>query len=162
MLMDTLRRLSVTLTNPGKAHVAYSWAWQRQDAAGGAAAGATGPSVGTLEAPEPSSASMKGMASLMLRSGPGGTGSSKAGPLPALFDVMPIRGSLGPGESERVEVSFFGYPGVKASALAVCHVEDGPDYQVRDGARCMARMQCRCEGRARRAALGSRSHLSSS
>lgn len=60
-----------------------------------------------------------------------GTSRPSAAPQPRqLFDILPIRGCLAPGESEQVEVSFFAFPGVKAAATAVCHVQDGPDYQV--------------------------------
>jgi len=136
--MDTLRRLSVKLTNPGKAHVNYSWAWLQQDAT-------TSGAAQLLDSPEPSSVTLVGAATAVggtanraastlgsaSRFGGGSVGaaSSKAAP-PQLFDVLPIRGCLGPGESETAEVSFYGYPGVKATAMAVCHVADGPDYQV--------------------------------
>lgn len=52
-------------------------------------------------------------------------------PLHQLFDLLPICGSLEPGQSESVEVSFFAKAGIPPAAVtAVCHVEDGPDYQV--------------------------------
>ncbi len=139
VLTDTLCRRSVTLTNPGKAHVNYSWSWLRQDPASSAAP--TGSSL--LDKPEPSSMTIGGKGGLVSSlatssrfggasacGGSVGAASCKAAP-PQLFDVLPIRGSLGPGESEVAEVSFYGYPGVKAAAVAVCHVTDGPDYQVR-------------------------------
>lgn len=137
MLLDTLRRESVTLTNPGKARVDFSWAWQTP-AAGGALA-----AVAERSSPEPerSVAALAGALRGSLKGGEGrfagvaagslGAPSSKAAPPRPAFDILPIRGSLAPGERQEVEVSFYGYPGVRAAATAVCHVEGGPDYQVR-------------------------------
>ena len=51
-------------------------------------------------------------------------------PAVQLFDILPIKGSLRPGESEVVNFSFFAFPGVKASAVAMCQVEGGPTYNV--------------------------------
>lgn len=137
VLTDTLRRQTVVLTNPGKARVAFSWAWQRGDGSGG-----SGPA---LEGPEPSGGTLAG--ALLRGSMKGGAGyapsigyaptaaaaSSKAPPPRPAFDILPISGALGPGESQAVEVSFYGYSGAKAAAAAVCHVEGGPDYQVGPG-----------------------------
>lgn len=46
------------------------------------------------------------------------------------FDILPIKGLLKPGDVENMEFSYFAYPSLKASGLAVCHVEGGPDYEV--------------------------------
>jgi hydrocephalus-inducing protein len=136
VLMDTLRRATLTLTNPGKAAVEYSWAWLRQDAL------APSPAAANLDGPEPSSAALGGAATPSVGArGPltalgsarfaGSVAASSVAALPgALFDLLPIRGRLAPGESESVEVSFYGLPGVKATALAACRVVDGPEYQV--------------------------------
>lgn len=51
-------------------------------------------------------------------------------PATQLFDIMPIKGVLRPGENEIVTFAFFAYPGVKASVNAMCIVEGGPSYQV--------------------------------
>jgi len=48
-----------------------------------------------------------------------------------VFDVVPIRSSLGIGESEEVEFVFFGHKGRTAKATAICIVEDGPEYRVK-------------------------------
>lgn len=59
--------------------------------------------------------------------------STTKAPRPApgqLFDILPIHGTLEPGQKEQVEFSFFAFPGVKATAQAVCSVVDGPVYQV--------------------------------
>jgi hydrocephalus-inducing protein len=46
------------------------------------------------------------------------------------FDILPLRGSFGPGESHTVEVCYYATPGQRASATAVCQVEGGPSYRV--------------------------------
>jgi hydrocephalus-inducing protein len=48
-----------------------------------------------------------------------------------IFDIVPIRSSLGVGESEQVEFVFFGHKGRGAKAVATCIVEDGPEYKVK-------------------------------
>ncbi len=69
------------------------------------------------------------------RRGPGTTLALQARqpkpPAIQLFDVLPIKGVLRPGESVVTTFSFFAYPGVKASVTAMCLVEGGPTYQVR-------------------------------
>lgn len=139
MLSDTLRRVTVTLTNRGKARVDYSWAWLRPDGPGAAAPAQSLSGPGALDGPEPSAATVgSGVAARLAiaqsaRVGGGSisAGSSKAPQLSSsAFDLLPIRGSLGAGESESAEVSFYAYPGCRAAAVAVCHVAGGPDYQV--------------------------------
>lgn len=58
------------------------------------------------------------------------TKAAQGPPASQLFDILPIHGSLAPGESARTEFSFFAHPGAKVSAVAVCRVEEGPAYQV--------------------------------
>eukprot|EP01065_Artemidia_motanka_P026772 TRINITY_DN32019_c0_g1_i1.p1 TRINITY_DN32019_c0_g1~~TRINITY_DN32019_c0_g1_i1.p1 ORF type:complete len:3749 (+),score=1074.75 TRINITY_DN32019_c0_g1_i1:85-11331(+) len=53
-----------------------------------------------------------------------------AGPSAGLFDVLPIRGFLRPGEAERVEFVFHAQSAVRARAQAVLLVEGGPEYPV--------------------------------
>lgn len=58
-------------------------------------------------------------------------GGSNKGLTPCnLFDILPIEGTLGPGQTELVDFSFYSYPGVKSTASAVCTVEGGPAYEV--------------------------------
>ena len=47
-----------------------------------------------------------------------------------VFDVLPIRGELAPGEEEEVEISYFAQAHSKIRAVAVCEVEGGPAYEV--------------------------------
>lgn len=125
--------MQVTVTNPGMARVEYSWAWLRGNEDDGAATEATSPEPD----PPPSAArSLLGPAGVRsalassARYAPSVAPTSASAPGAPLFDLMPIRGVLGPGESEVLEVSFYGFPGCKAAATAVCHVVDGPDYEV--------------------------------
>ena len=71
------------------------------------------------------------IASTLKSSKSGGSGSGAPKPPPEqLFDILPIKGLLRPGETETVNFSFFAFPGVKASASALCLVEGGPNYTV--------------------------------
>ena len=47
-----------------------------------------------------------------------------------VFDILPLSGFLQPGESENVEFIFNSVVNRKVKAVAVCHVEGGPDYEV--------------------------------
>ncbi|KAJ3408149.1 hypothetical protein HDU80_006663 [Chytriomyces hyalinus] len=47
-----------------------------------------------------------------------------------VFDILPMRGVLFAGESETVEVSFFGHPNNTFSAVALCDVSGGPKYEL--------------------------------
>ncbi|EFJ42226.1 hypothetical protein VOLCADRAFT_67248 [Volvox carteri f. nagariensis] len=102
VLLDTTRRVPVRVTNTSNVDVVYSWAWDK----------------GSVQE------DVNSVASMSLRQG-------RPKPPPTqLFDVMPIRGVLRPGEAETMTFSFFAYPGVKASCSAVCQVEGGPAYTV--------------------------------
>ncbi|XP_014668502.1 PREDICTED: LOW QUALITY PROTEIN: hydrocephalus-inducing protein homolog [Priapulus caudatus] len=50
--------------------------------------------------------------------------------IPEVFDILPLRGSLQPGESDVVTLSFFGHEDVVATALAACEVDGGPTYEL--------------------------------
>uniref|UniRef100_A0A0G4I9B7 HYDIN/VesB/CFA65-like Ig-like domain-containing protein n=1 Tax=Chromera velia CCMP2878 TaxID=1169474 RepID=A0A0G4I9B7_9ALVE len=56
------------------------------------------------------------------------------GPLPVelneVFDILPLRGRLEPGQTERISVSYFAFPNRKVSTTAVCSVRGGPEYEV--------------------------------
>jgi hydrocephalus-inducing protein len=47
-----------------------------------------------------------------------------------VFDILPLSGYLQPGESENVEFIYNSVANHKGKAIAVCHVEGGPDYEV--------------------------------
>lgn len=44
-------------------------------------------------------------------------------PLNEIFDILPIRATLDPGEQELVEVSYYAFPGYAVKATAVCRVQ---------------------------------------
>jgi Flagellar-associated PapD-like len=47
-----------------------------------------------------------------------------------LFDILPVKGKLRPGESETVEFLYHASSGLKHKALAVCDVDGGPEYEI--------------------------------
>ncbi|KAJ3074073.1 hypothetical protein HDU98_012192 [Podochytrium sp. JEL0797] len=47
-----------------------------------------------------------------------------------VFDILPVRSFLMAGQSEEVEVSFYGHPNSSFSATVVCDVFGGPDYEL--------------------------------
>lgn len=51
-------------------------------------------------------------------------------PINQLFDILPVKGKLSPGETETVEFSYHSGEGSRHTAIAVCSVEGGPDYEV--------------------------------
>ena len=51
-------------------------------------------------------------------------------PVNSVFDLVPFRGVIAPGATERAEVLFNGVPGRKMTATAVCQVDGGPEYPL--------------------------------
>ncbi len=114
VLSDTTRRIPVKITNSSNVDVVYKWMWEadsfKEDA-------------NSLASFSQQSKGSKG----------GVAASSSRAPAPSaelLFDVLPIKGALRPGESEVVVFSFFAFPGVQCQATATCAVEGGPSYMV--------------------------------
>ena len=110
VLNETVRKVYLLITNTSKVDARYDWVFEDDGRA---------PATDGHDSP-PSSP---------LRAGPG-----SVSPLPAqaanVFDVLPIRGFLRPGESERVEFLYHGHAQRRLKATAVCAVEGGPDYPV--------------------------------
>ena len=48
-----------------------------------------------------------------------------------IFDILPLHGTLLPGESQEVQFTFYGYTGIATECVAACKVDGGPTYQVR-------------------------------
>ena len=137
VLNDTTKRETFTVTNSGHVPARYEWvfdAYEDEDAdederssiapeesfdsrvSGGDAGGA-------LAARRARRKSRRGGASKR------GTPLKTAAP-EQVFDVLPIRGLLQPGETETVEISYFARADSKIEAFAVCEVEGGPSYDV--------------------------------
>ena len=48
-------------------------------------------------------------------------------PVNQVFDILPIRSMLKPGESEDVEFVYYGHNNRRFKGMAVCEVEGGPE-----------------------------------
>ena len=47
-----------------------------------------------------------------------------------IFDISPFYGSLHPGESQNLTVTYYGHKEIKAHVKAVCEIKNGPDYEM--------------------------------
>jgi hypothetical protein len=47
-----------------------------------------------------------------------------------IFDISPLYGSLHPGESQSLTVTYYGHKEISAHVKAVCQIKDGPDYEL--------------------------------
>ncbi len=47
-----------------------------------------------------------------------------------IFDISPLYGSLHPGESQRLTVTYFGHKEIKAYVKAFCEIKNGPEYEL--------------------------------
>ena len=52
-------------------------------------------------------------------------------PINEVFDILPLNGTLEPGQSEQVEYVFYGVPNQVFKTTAICQVEGGPEYEVK-------------------------------
>ena len=48
-----------------------------------------------------------------------------------IFDITPIYGTLQPGESEKVTLTFYGHANIGSEVCAVCEVDGGPSYEIK-------------------------------
>uniref|UniRef100_H2YKD6 Uncharacterized protein n=1 Tax=Ciona savignyi TaxID=51511 RepID=H2YKD6_CIOSA len=48
-----------------------------------------------------------------------------------VFDILPLYGTLEPGETQRVTFTYYGHADVGCNARAVCEVQGGPKYDVK-------------------------------
>ena len=51
-------------------------------------------------------------------------------PVNQVFDILPIRSYLRPGESEDIEFVYYGHSNRRFKGLTVCEVEGGPEYEI--------------------------------
>lgn len=47
-----------------------------------------------------------------------------------IFDISPLYGSLHPGESQELKITYTGHKEIKAYVRAVCEVRNGPTYEL--------------------------------
>lgn len=47
-----------------------------------------------------------------------------------IFDISPLYGSLHPGESQDLTITYYGHKEIKAYVRAVCEVKNGPSYEM--------------------------------
>ena len=52
-------------------------------------------------------------------------------PLNEVFDILPLRGCIEPGKTEKIEFSYLAVPNKVFDVVAVCRVNGGPDYFVK-------------------------------
>ncbi|CAB1432186.1 unnamed protein product [Pleuronectes platessa] len=48
-----------------------------------------------------------------------------------VFDVLPLYGRLQPGDQQLVNLSFYGHTHISREVTALCHVEEGPTYEMK-------------------------------
>lgn len=47
-----------------------------------------------------------------------------------VFDILPLYGTLQPGDTEQVTMTFYGHADIWGEAKAICEVEGGPTYEL--------------------------------
>ncbi|KAK3085440.1 hypothetical protein FSP39_003318 [Pinctada imbricata] len=47
-----------------------------------------------------------------------------------VFDILPLYGTLRPGDTEQVTMTFYGHADIDGEVKAICEVEGGPTYEV--------------------------------
>lgn len=47
-----------------------------------------------------------------------------------VFDISPLYGSLDPGQSQELNITFYGHKDLKAFIKAICHINNGPTYEM--------------------------------
>lgn len=105
ILNDTSKRKYLVLTNISEMPVAYEWSFLEEEAA-------------TLNAVQEEDETRKRKKK------------AKALPVNEVFDILPVSGRLGPGQTETVEFTFQAGHGLAYNGIAVCSVDGGPDYEV--------------------------------
>ncbi|ETO64005.1 hypothetical protein F444_18403 [Phytophthora nicotianae P1976] len=51
-------------------------------------------------------------------------------PINQVFDILPIRGTLKPNESEKIDFVYYGHANRKFKSTVACEVEGGPEYEL--------------------------------
>lgn len=47
-----------------------------------------------------------------------------------IFDISPLYGSLYPGETQSLTITYYGHKEIKSCVKAVCEIKNGPDYEM--------------------------------
>ena len=47
-----------------------------------------------------------------------------------MFDILPLHGTIEPGDSQTLQFSFYGHENSDNAVEAVCQVEGGPKYKI--------------------------------
>ena len=47
-----------------------------------------------------------------------------------VFDILPLHGTIEPGDSQTLQFSFYGHENSDNAVEAVCQVEGGPKYKI--------------------------------
>ena len=103
VLNDTAKKNVVKVTNVSKLEASYEWIFLEQD--GG---------KGKFNQSQKSSSKNR----------------ISAIPPSQIFDILPIRSTLKPGEFEDVEFTMFGHTNAKFLSTTLCKVEGGPEYKL--------------------------------
>jgi len=102
VLNDTSKTMLVRVTNNGKVDTAFHWTFLEDD---------------------------ETLANKATRTA-GGDSRKAAIPINQVFDILPIRSYLVPGQSEDIEFIFYGHANRKFKGTAICEVEGGPEYEI--------------------------------
>lgn len=105
ILNDTSKRKYLVLTNISEMSVAYEWSFLEEEAT----------SLNAVQEEDETRKRKK---------------KPKALPVNEVFDILPVSGRLGPGQTETVEFTFQAGHGLAYNGIAVCSVDGGPDYEV--------------------------------
>jgi hydrocephalus-inducing protein len=103
ILNDTTKKIMINMQNISEMALNYEWTFVEEEV--------VGVGTGTIN----SSNSIGGGAI----------------PINEIFDILPLSGYLEPGQVEEVEFVYNALGGMNFRATAVCHIEGGPNYEVK-------------------------------
>ena len=47
-----------------------------------------------------------------------------------MFDILPLYGTLQPGDTQQITLTFYGHADIWGQVKAICEVEGGPTYEL--------------------------------
>lgn len=107
ILNDTSKKKYIVLTNISEMAVNYEWSFLEEEQSS------------PLKEQEESKSKKNAISK-----------KSKMLPINEVFDILPVSGTLQPGQTETVEFTFYSGHGLLYNGIAVCSVDGGPDYEV--------------------------------